>query len=289
MTSTIYDLGYQRYDGPRHGRGHAVRALFLYSLRAAFGVGRGEQARRLPLIVGALAFAPALVQIGVASQTGMLQFISYANYLEFVAVVLALFLAGQAPELLVTDKQSGALTLYLARPITAADYAWAKLAALTAAMTIMTMVPQLMLYGAKIFLAQSPWAGFKEHWAEIFPILGGSLLIALFFAAVGLALSSFAMKRAYGSASVIAFFLLMPALTTVVRLVVTGDLRRWAVLLNPVWLVSGYSRWLFEIEASRRSVVGRSELPGQAYMWALLLASAVGAGILLYRYRRSVT
>lgn len=287
MTSTIYDLGYQRYAGVRHGRLYAFRELFLYSLRAAFAIGRGDQARRLPIIVMAIAFAPALIQIGVASTTGMTQFISYANYLEFVAMVLALFVAGQAPELLVTDKQTGTLTLYLARAIKASDYAWAKLAALTAAMMILTLVPQIMLFGAKLFLAQSPWAAFRQYWAEIFPILGGSLLISLFMASVGLALSSFALKRAYASASVIAFFLLMPALSVLVRVVAIGDVRRWATLLNPVWLISGFSKWLFEIEASRRSVVGRSDLPGQAYFWVLLVVSVACAALLVSRYRRT--
>lgn len=289
MTSTIYDLGYQRYTGRRHGRWHAGRELFRYSLRAAFGIGRGEQARRLPLVVGALAFAPALVQIGVASSTGMLNFISYANYLEFVIAILALFAAGQASELLVTDRQTGALTLYLARPITASDYALAKLAALTAAMMLMILAPQGSLYLAKMFLAQSPWDAFKQHGMEIFPILGGSIMVALFFASVALALSSFAAKRAYASASVIAFFLLAPALTILVRLVLTGDARRWAILLNPVWLLSGFSRWLFELEASRRSAVGRSELPGQAYLWVMLAACVIGAAILLSRYRKTST
>lgn len=287
MTSRIYDLGYQRYTGARHGRAHAVRELFLFSLRAAFGVGRGEQARRLPVIVAALAFAPALVQVGVASSTGMINFISYGNYLEFAVVILALFVAGQAPELLVTDKQTGALTLYLARPLQATDYAWAKVAALTAAMTMMALVPQLILYSAKVFLAQEPWTAFRQYWAEIVPIVVGALLIALFLASVALALSSFAVKRAYASAAVIGFFLLTPAISELVRLVVTGDFRRWAILLNPVLLTSGFSKWLFEIEASRRSAVGRADLPGQAYLWVLLAVSAAATLLLLSRYRKT--
>ena len=289
MTSTIYDLGYQRYTGPRLGRLHAARELFFYSLRAAFGIGRGEQARRVPALVAVLIFGPALVQIGVASASGMINFISYANYLEFVAIVLGLFVAGQAPELLVTDKQTGALTLYLARPIKVSDYAWAKLAALTAAMALMTVVPQLALFAAKVFLAQEPWTAFKQYGGEIVPILAGSVIVALFFASIGLALSSFATKRAYASASVIAFFLLMPAFAILVRLVATGDLRRWAILLNPVWLISGFTRWLFELEASRRSAVGRSDLPGQGYLWVMRVASALAIALLLSRYRKSVT
>lgn len=287
MSSTIYDLGYQPYDGARHGRGHSIRTLWLFSLRAAFGMDRGEQARRAPIVVTALVFLPALVQVGVASATGMINFISYANYLEFTGIIIALFVASQAPELIVTDKQNGTLALYLSRPIRATDYALAKLAALTTATMVLTVGPQVVLFVARVFLPASPWKAFQEEWAKLFPILGGALLVSLFFAAVALALSSFAVRRAFGSASVIAFFLLTPALASVVQVVATGALRRWSVLLNPVTLISGYSKWLFEIEASRRSVVGRADLPGQAYFWVIVAVSAVAALVLFSRYRKN--
>ena len=38
-TSTIHDLGYRRYDGPRVGPAGAWSALFVQSLRAMFGLG----------------------------------------------------------------------------------------------------------------------------------------------------------------------------------------------------------------------------------------------------------
>ena len=48
---------------------------------------------------------------------------NYATQLNLTAFLLALFGAVQAPELVVTDKQQGVLSLYLSRPLTAADYA----------------------------------------------------------------------------------------------------------------------------------------------------------------------
>ncbi len=287
MSSAIYDLGYQRYAGVKHGRAHAVRTLVLFSLRAAFGMGRGEQARRVPILVAVIVFLPALVQIGVASATNMINFISYANYLEFTGFAIALFVASQAPELIVTDKNNGALTLYLSRPIKATDYAWSKLLALWAATAVLTLGPQLMLFTARVFLPASPWTAFKDEWMKLLPILGGSILVALFFAAVALALSSFAVKRAFGSASVIAFFLLSPALSSITQVISAGAIKRWAVMLNPVTVVSGYSKWLFEIEASRRSTVGRADLPGQAYLWVILAVSAIAIALLLSRYRKN--
>ncbi len=287
MSSAIYDLGYQRYQGVRFGRAHAFRTLALFSLRAAFGMGRGEQARRVPVLVALLCFLPALVQIGVASATSMMNFISYANYLEYTGYAIALFVAAQAPELIVTDKNNGALTLYLSRPIQATDYAWAKLVALWGATMVLTLGPQMALFTARVFLPTSPWQAFKEEYFKLLPIIGGSLLVSVFFAAVALALSSFAVKRAFGSASVIAFFLLMPALSSITGIISTGGIKRWSVMLNPITVVSGFSKWLFELEASRRSAVGRADLPGQAYMWVIIIASTAAIVVLLSRYRKN--
>ena len=287
MSSAIYDLGYQRYQGVKYGRAGAIRTLIAFSFRAAFGIGRGEQARRIPILVALFVALPALGQIAVASATGQVAFINYANLLLLNGFAIALFVAAQAPELIVTDKNNGALTLYLSRPIKATDYAWAKLVALWAATVMLTLVPQLVLFTARVFLPESPWAAFKDEWTKLFPILGGSLLASLFFAAVALALSSFAVKRAFGSASVIAFFLLSPALSSIAQMVSTGDIKRWSVMLNPVTVVSGYSKWLFDLEASRRSTVARADLPGQAYMWVILAVSAIAISLLLSRYRKN--
>jgi ABC-2 type transport system permease protein len=287
MTSTIYDLGYQTYAGLRHGRWHAFKTLFAFSLKQAFGIGRGEAARRVPIIVFALVFAPAFVQIGVAAATTMREFIHYSNYLEVTAILVALFSAAQAPELLVTDKSNGALTLYLSRPIKASDYALAKLAALTVALIILTLAPQITLFGGKILLAKELWPALKGEYLKLWPIVVGSVVVSLYFASVALALSAFAVRRAYASAAVIAFFLLTPALMAVIRSVTVGDLRRWAILISPVNLVTGFSSWLFEVEASRRTAVGRADLPGQAYLWILILVILTGTLVLLSRYRRN--
>ena len=48
---SIYDLGYRRYDGERLGRRHSVLALYLYSLRWAFGLGRRTSSKIIPVAI----------------------------------------------------------------------------------------------------------------------------------------------------------------------------------------------------------------------------------------------
>jgi ABC-2 type transport system permease protein len=260
--------------------------LFGFSFQTAFGVGRGDKAKSMPALVVAAVYLPAIVMIGVASATGQTAAIGYAPFLQFTAFLLALFAAAQAPELIVADRQQGILSLYLSRPLKASDYALAKLAALTAAMLVITLGPQLLLFVGRVFLADAPWSAFKGEWAKLFPIVGGTLLTSLFIASIGLVLASFASRRGYGSAAEIVFFLLAPAVVEMFRAVTSGDVKRYSVLAHPVYLITGFTEWLFEIEARRRSAVGRADLPGQLYMYVMLAACALCITVLLRRYRR---
>jgi ABC-2 type transport system permease protein len=282
----IYDLGYQHYEGQRLGRWYSFRVLVRYSFRTAFGLGRGDKAKSLPVIIVALVFLPALIQVAIASAAGMVNMIHYTDHLEFTAFLLALFAAGEAPELIVADKQQGTLTLYLSRPIRGIDYAVAKLLAMMGAMLILTFGPELVLLLGVVFVSPTPWVMFKSEWAKIFPIIGGSVIVSLFFASLGLALSSMSSRRSYASASVIAFFLLTAGASQIVQTVGFGGIERYAVLANPALLISGLSKWLFEVEARRRSVVGRAALPGTAYLYVTLITTGVAISLLLNRYRK---
>src|SRR4051812_7563372 len=68
-TGNIYDLGYRRYEGQRLGRRHAIRSLYLFSLRGTFGIGRSGRAKIAPFGLAFLALLPALVAVGIDAIT----------------------------------------------------------------------------------------------------------------------------------------------------------------------------------------------------------------------------
>jgi len=283
----LYDLGYQRYTGKRLDRANAVRTLFAFSLRTAFGLGRGARSKVIPSIILGVVFIPAIVSVGAASTTGFTALISYSNHLQFTSFLIALFAAAQAPELIVTDRQYGVLTLYLARPLTGVLYALAKLAALVAAMMVLTFGPQLVLFLGKVFISPSPWAAFKDEWTILGPLIIGTLTVSCFIGSVALAIASFAGRRAYASASVIGFFLLVPAAATVLRNLATGETKRYLILAHPIQVIIGFGNWIFHIQAKLRTQVGRAELPGSYYFAVMLAVIAVATTVLLLRYRRN--
>ncbi|HEX3865936.1 MAG TPA: ABC transporter permease subunit [Gemmatimonadaceae bacterium] len=284
--AAIYDLGYQRYTGVRRGRLYAIRALLAFTYRSAFGIGRGQKAKTMPSVLTGVVYLWAAGQIMFASSAGLTEFINYANFFEFTTLIVALFAAAQAPECIVTDKQQGVISLYLSRPLYASDYALAKIGGLTAAMLVITLGPQLLLFAGKMAISASPWSAFEGEWTKLFPIVGGTVLASVFIASVALLLSSFTSRRGYGTAAVIVFFLLAPVVVNMFRAVTTGGVRRYSLLLHPMYLMVGFANWLFDIEAKRRTVVGRADLPGSTYLMALVMYSVLCVVLLMRRVRR---
>jgi ABC-2 type transport system permease protein len=283
---TIYDLGYQTYGGARLGRNHAIANLMKYSFQAAFGFGRGARAKVVPLFVLAIVFLPAIVQVGVASATGKPDFVNFAGFLQFTAFSIALFAAAQAPELIVTDKQQGVLALYLSRPITARDYALSKMFALTGAMLVLTLGPQIFMFLGKVFLSATPLDMLKSEYPKLGPIIAGTTMTSLFVAGISLAVASLAARRAYATAAVIAVFMLLPAATEIVRTLTIGPVRKYARLGNPIVILTGFTNWLFDVQANRRSIVSRLDLPGQAYFYMMVVVIVLSVFLLVRRYRR---
>src|ERR1035437_7455856 len=221
------------------------------------------KARIVPLIVSVLVFLPAIVQIGMASAFGQPQLISYAQYLPSVMFFLALFTAAQAPEVIVTDRQYGVLSL--SRSLSVYDYIAAKLLAFTGALFVLTFGPQLVLFTGKIMISVEPWTTFTNTYKDLWPIAGGTFIAACYMAFIGLALAAFSARRAYASAAVIAFFVLMPALRGIANVIIQNpDDRRYTILTNPFLVITGFSNWLWDIQASAQVAPRRFGAPAAA-------------------------
>src|SRR5690349_164713 len=110
----IHDIGYQRYEGERLGRGDVFLALYTQSLRTVFGLGRSFKAKIFPwLIVGVVAIV-GIVMMAIRAQTGEVV-MKYAELPQFLSTLMVLFVAIAGPELVSRDLHSGVLPLYFSR------------------------------------------------------------------------------------------------------------------------------------------------------------------------------
>jgi ABC-2 type transport system permease protein len=289
---TIYDLGYKHYEGVRHGRGYAFRTLAEQAFKTAFGVGRGDKARQLPLLVSMLVFMPAMIWVAIGGVTNRPDIINYAQHIQFASFFLALFAAGQAAEVLVGDRETGTISLYLSRSLHSRDYAFAKVVALGAAFFVLTFGPQITMLAGKVMLSETPWVAFKGEYGKIWPMALGTFIISFYMTAVGMALASFAAKRNVASALVIAWFLVLPAVQGLAFQILRGsENQKFTVLINPFLVLGGLMNWLYDVQERRGApfnrAVARADLPGETYLWVMAGSAAVALAIVLYRYRKS--
>lgn len=284
---TIYDIGYRRYDGRRLGRAYAFHSLLAHSFRSVFGIGRGARAKIAPFALLTMALLPAIVQSVLAAAFGnTLRLVSYDTYFERVELLVALFCASQAPELVSADQHYHVLSLYFSRALERTDYALAKLLALIAGVLSLTLLPQLVIFLGRIFSSPEVLDALRDERHVIGPILLTTGIAACFMSGIALAIAAFTPRRAYGTAAVIGFFLLSSAVSGVLAQAAEGPLKRYAVLLQPFTILAGVSTWLFDVKLRRRSLLGRADIPGELYLAVALGVIIVAVIVLLWRYRR---
>jgi ABC-2 type transport system permease protein len=290
MTGAIYDIGYRGYDGPRLGRSGALRSLFATGFRAVYGFGRSFRSKIWPFGTLVLALLPALVAAALPAmlnQVGpgageFIELFTYDTYLWEVGGLVPLFLAAQAPELVISDRRYGVLPLYFSRPIHRADYVLARWASLAVGLLGLTLVPLLILWLGTVLLDADVIGAVGEEAGALPRIIGTGLLYASILSAIALAISAYAGRRAYGSGAVIALFLVGGALGGILSEGPGGS--PWALIVDPLAVLDGARDWLIG-ESVSESPVASSSLP----LWTFGAAAAgylVAAALALaWRYR----
>lgn len=279
MTSVIHDIGYQRYEGPRLGRGFAVRSLYLHSLRTAYGLGRSAKAKIFPWLVAGLVGMVAVVVVAARAGAGEV-LLGYPEFADAVMLLTALFVAVVAPELVSRDLRTGVLPLYFSRPLRRTDYALAKLAAMVSAVWLLLAGPLLLIFFGGVFTVD----GWGEVWDEIAELAGGlayAALHAVVLGTIAIAIASLISRRAVAAGAVVAAFLVTAPVVGLLESAGGPTAQQLAGLFAPGTLLLGVHGWLFgEVEAP---YPGRY---GWLYGVVTVAVAAAFVGMLLARYRR---
>ena len=179
----VFDLGYQRYTGPREGRNRARLALFENGVRTVLGIGRGGRAKILPVGLFLAVMTPAVVFVIILAFIGEAgaDFIpGPADYYSIVSVILIIFGAIMAPELLCPVRRDNVLPLYLVRPLTSTDYLIARFLAFFAIVLVLVYAGQIVLQAGLILTANDQVDYIRDNWQDVPRILFMGVLIATF-------------------------------------------------------------------------------------------------------------
>lgn len=296
-TGSIYDLGYRRYEGPRLGRAHAVRAMFWHSLRSTWGIGRGGRAKIAPLVLGFLVTIPALAIL--AAQALLRQFpggegfegqlpVRYDTYASTIGVFVILFCAAQAPDLFGRDQRHSLLSLYFSRALRRTDYALARLAGFMVAIFVLQLFPQVLLFAGQVLLSVDVVTGFLDELPSVAKAAAQAALTAGILGGLSMAVAAFTPRRAYAVAGIIALFVIPSIVNTIVVGLGSEDIGRWLILLSPTSVLAGTNAFLFHVPITSDGGGIVPYVPDWAYL-SVAAAGIVGAVVLTVRRFRGLT
>jgi ABC-2 type transport system permease protein len=307
----IFDLGYQHYEGPRGGRLQGVWSLWVNGFRTILGLGRGARAKILPVAMSLVAIAPPAVYLLLAAVSPAMAPVSHADFYEGTSLLLLLFAAIIAPELLIPDRRNRVTTLYLVRPLSSFDYIAARWSAFLLVTLAVALFGQVLVLGGHLLVVEAPGDFLRENWDNIPRFIFAGTLIAVFVTTIPLAVAAITDRRAYAAAFVIAIFIIttpMSAMLTTewceadeIHVVrdgeitteygeescgrITGDFAKWFVLLDVGRAPTHLSDLIFDDDSQDDAAMLVEELPvAVPIAWYGLLVLGPGA-LMLLRYR----
>ena len=221
-TGTVFDIGYQRYDGRREGLSRSRRAIFKDGIRIALGLGRGGRAKILPwFFIGVLSFiglimalvAGAVDRLGGPGTARKANLPSHADFYGIASIIMFVFAAVVGPELLCRDRRDRVINLYLVRPIGGGDYVAARWLAFLAVMTVAAWLPQIILFLGLSAGDPAPITYLQNHWLDVPRFLLAGFAMAAYATTLALLTASFTTRRAYASVFLVGLFVIMTPFT----------------------------------------------------------------------------
>jgi ABC-2 type transport system permease protein len=284
----VYDRGYRPYDGPRGLRGAATFALFKASIRRALGIRRSWRQKIAPFVLLGVVTIPAVVNVGIGYVTrdriDKLEIITYRDYVG-VSSALLLFVALVAPDVMCPDRRQRVLPLMFARPLTGVDYVVAKVGAIASILFAFSFLPQVVLFLGNMLVSDSASDYFTGHLDVLWRVPIAVLILALYYAVIGVAIGSLTDRRIVAGAGVIGLLLV----TSISSGILVGDFRPGhgsaAGLINilalPLFLRDLVFLGHVDPDSPLTGVNHGNLLAVVTYLVVLL----VGVGVLLRRYR----
>lgn len=227
-TGAVYDRGYRPYDGARGGRNASRLALLRVSVRRALGLRRSWRQKVFPWTLLGIAILPAIVNVGVGyiTRDSPIEDFEFFTYREYVGVstALLLFVALTSPDIVCPDRRNRVLPLIFARPLTGDDYVAAKVGAIFAIVFGFGFIPHVVLFvGQMLVTSDGALDYFRENAEVLWQVPMSVVLLALYYAAIGVALSATTNRRVVGGVAILALLLVTSTIGGIVVEVQGGE------------------------------------------------------------------
>jgi ABC-2 type transport system permease protein len=284
----VYDRGYRPYDGARGGRKASVMALYKASVRRAIGLRRAWRQKVLPFGLLAIVCIPAAVNVGIgyATRNSPLDEFSFFTYREYVGVSssLLLFVAVCAPDVLCPDRRQRVLPLIFARPLTGMDYVAAKFAAIFSIVFAFSFLPQVLLFVGQTLVSKDGSLNYMRDNADVlWKVPVAVTVLAAYYAAVSLAVSSLTPRRVVAGASIFGLTIISSVVAAILHEADALDGR--GPLFNLLGLPLLVRDLVFLGHIHERDDLTGVSGAGAMALLAYAAVLAISIGVLLWRYR----
>jgi ABC-2 type transport system permease protein len=222
LTGAVYDRGYRPYTGPRGGRREATWALWRLSVRRALGLRRSWRQKVFPWTLLAITTVPAIVNVGIGYairndpfEIPDFEFITYREYVG-VSTALLLFVALTAPDVVCPDRQQRVLPLLFSRPLTGTDYVAAKVGAIAFIVFGFGFLPQVVLFVGQMLVSDGALEYFTDNAEVLWQVPVAVAVLAIYYAAIGVALASLTDRRIVGGVAILGVALITSAVAAII-------------------------------------------------------------------------
>ena len=302
--TTVIKQGYRNYKGKRLGLAGSFRSVMFYSARFAVGLGRSWTSKVVPSIAFIIAVLPAVVVacatlvVTFASGPATGRWIDYDLYYQVIVVALYFFCGVAIPDILVSDRRSGMLSLYMSTSLRVRSYLGAKACAAFLVLTVFVTLPVFTLLIGYTLTDQGP-DGLLNWGTYVIRVVLSGMLLAVLFASVSMAVASFTDRLSYATVCV-TLVLVGSRVAGDVLSANYGRERVYVHLLNinevtleiirRIYKATKPSEWLgldiTEIQKSNEVVEGLGLLVTPVLGLVYLAWVGTAVTIVLYRYKR---
>ena len=286
----VYKRTYKVYDGPLTPTGSRFLVLSRYSA-AEFFESRWFTVFSflclVPVFIGAFMIylvhnASVQLLLGMSLKAkdliGNVWFWGFLQSQAWLAFFMALW---AVPGMMSRDFSNHALQLYLSRPLSRIEYLLGKVSAVVIALSCITWVPGLLLFGLQAQLEGNGW-GRQNLWLMAAIFIGCVLWIAV-VALLSMALSVWVKWRIAASGLMLAVFFVLPGFGEAASAILGTQ---WGKLLNVPYMMTLIWTRLFRLPEHFRHGWRYDDMPLWS-AWASVLGVCLISLLLLNRRLRA--
>ncbi|WP_019875425.1 ABC transporter permease [Sporichthya polymorpha] len=282
----IHDLGFRHYEGPRAGSRAIALALYVDTLRGAFGLGRTAKSKILPAILLFALVLPAVIMaliVGIDNRLTMPA--DYTEYVLATSALTSLFIAGAAPANVSRDLRFRVVALYFSRPLQRVEYVLAKYAALASALFLMMAIPLIVMYAGALLAKLS----IGSQTPNFLRGLGGAAVTAVLVAGIAVTIAAMTPRRGVGVAAIIVSLIVLAGVSGTVTGVADENgaetTAAYGELISPYALAHGVQHSVFG-GPSEATVPPPGATGGAIFVLVAVALVAACLALLMARYRK---